>query len=215
MKKLGMKIFAFAMIVFCLIGDCAASILIPTPPDGGKEIAYKNIDRDFLGVSSNSELTVTEPHLEYGIGLTNVASGQLLSAAGPYGWRYMVYQGTNFIGVSELTLQGPNGEVVESKSLQQADQTFNIALGIAQKLPQVEKADYELRYIEIPAMSLSFLWLHGKSDDIIIPLKPTYGLCNPYQVYSNTELIKLLEPEAKRELDQYLKLEEKEKARKF
>jgi hypothetical protein len=37
-------------------------------------------------------------------------------------------------------------------------------------LPQIAKADYELRLLKVPAVYLVALWLHGGNEDILIPL---------------------------------------------
>jgi hypothetical protein len=72
------------------------------------------------------------------------------------------------------------------------------ALHEAEKLPQVQKQDYELRFLEVPAISFVAVWLHGKSDDIIIPLPPAFGRkLNAYQPYSEAQIVDVLEPEAK------------------
>jgi hypothetical protein len=65
-------------------------------------------------------------------------------------------------------------------------------------LPQIRKQDYELRFLEVPALNFVAVWLHGRSDDIIMPLPPTFGRnLNAFQAYSESEIIKVLKPEAK------------------
>ncbi len=44
-------------------------------------------------------------------------------------------------------------------------------------MPQIAKADYELRLLKVPAVYLVALWLHGGNEDILIPLgQPPAGL---------------------------------------
>ena len=74
------------------------------------------------------------------------------------------------------------------------------ALRIAQQLPQAKKQDCELRRLDIMPILFVAVWLHGKSDDIIIPLGLTFGRWNAYQPYSERQMIKLLKPEAKKKL---------------
>jgi hypothetical protein len=76
-----------------------------------------------------------------------------------------------------------------------------VGLQKAQELPQVQKQDYECRYLDSPVF-FHAIWLHGKSDDIIIPLPPTWNEWNAYQPYSESEITKLLKPEAKNKLKQ-------------
>jgi len=74
------------------------------------------------------------------------------------------------------------------------------ALRTAEQLPQVKKQDYELRILEASAVYFRAVWLHGESDDIIIPLPETFRRWNAYQPYSESQMIMLLKPEAKKVL---------------
>ena len=107
----------------------------------------------------------------YGVGLTNLASGKLFS------------------GTKEVNFSGDRFDNEIPKALQ-----------IAEQLPQVKKLDYEPRLLNIPPILFVAVWLHGKSDDIIIPLPPTFGRWNAYQPYSGKQIIKLLKSAAKKKL---------------
>jgi len=74
------------------------------------------------------------------------------------------------------------------------------ALRKAEKLPQIKKQDYELRFLDIPSVYFVAVWLHRESDDILIPLPSTFGRWDAYQPYSESAMIKLLKPEAKKVL---------------
>jgi hypothetical protein len=52
----------------------------------------------------------------------------------------------------------------------------------------------------MPWILFRAVWLHGKSDDIIIPLGATFGRWNAMQPYSESEMLKLLQPDAKKKL---------------
>ncbi len=80
------------------------------------------------------------------------------------------------------------------------------AVQTAQQLPQVKKADYELRRLDIAALSVVIIWLHGQSDDILIPLPPTYGRFEPYRTYTEKQLIDILKPDAQSMLKMWGKL---------
>ena len=80
------------------------------------------------------------------------------------------------------------------------DSNIPEALQIAEQLSQVKKQDYEPRLLDSAPILFVAVWLHGKSDDIIIPLPPTFGRWKAYQPYSESEMIKLLKPEAKKKL---------------
>jgi len=108
----------------------------------------------------------------YEVSLTNLAWGVFLSKAE---------------GAGELS-----GDAFDTKIPE--------ALQVAEHLPKVKTQDYEPRLLDSAPILFVAVWLHGKSDDIIIPLPPTFGRWNAYQPYSESEMIKLLKPEAKKKL---------------
>jgi hypothetical protein len=67
------------------------------------------------------------------------------------------------------------------------------ALQTAEKLPQVHKQDYELRFIM--DTHLWAIWLHGQSDDIILPVDSQHSKAHwlSGHPYSPSELMKLIE----------------------
>jgi hypothetical protein len=139
--------------------DGDAAIIYSLDSDGGRQIVSTNID-------------LKSPGRVYEIALTNLASGQFLSATkASYG-----FCGDSF------------------------DEKIKEALLKAEQLPQVKKQDYEPRLLDIPGILFVAVWLHRKSDDIIIPLPNTFGRWNAYQPYSESQMIKLLKPEAKKKL---------------
>jgi hypothetical protein len=126
----------------------------------------------------------------------------LLSAARVGGWTYLFIHGTNAVGMGELIADEKTGKALKANGLGSSDfsnETLE-AMRIAEQLPQIKKSDYEFRRLDSPAIHFVAVWLHGKSDDIIIPLPPTFGRWNAYQPYSESQMIKLLKPEAKKVL---------------
>ena len=117
---------------------------------------------------------------------------------------YLFIHGTNAVGAAGLIADEKTGKALKSNGLYQTDcsnETLE-ALRIAEQLPQIKKQDYEFRRLDSPPLSFVAVWLHGKSDDIIIPLPNTFGRWNAYQPYSESQMIKLLKPEAKKVLKQ-------------
>jgi hypothetical protein len=204
----------------CATAPCDAAIIHPKAPDGGRQIVRENAgeilrtDPRFLGGFRIEELTIGDPYRDYGVGLTNLASGRLLSAAASGGsWMYLLIHGTTAVGAAGLIADEKTGKALRSNGLYQTDfsnETLE-ALRMADKLPQIKKQDYELRRLDIPSISFVAVWLHAKSDDIIIPLPPTYGRWNAYQPYSEKHMIKLLKPEAGRDMEMWKKLDEQER----
>lgn len=200
-------------IILCLAlvlsGNCHAAIVYPKAPDGGRQIVIENAseilrsDSRFLGGFRIDELTIADPYRDYGIGLNDLASGQLLSAAKSGGsWTYLFLHGTNAVGAAGLIADEKTGKALKANGLYAADfsnETLE-ALRVADQLPQIKKQDYEIRRLDIPSILFGAVWLHGESDDIIIPLPKTFGRWNAYQPYSESQMLKLLKPEAEKKL---------------
>jgi hypothetical protein len=186
-------------------GRCEAAIVYPKAPAGGRKIVYEHLRAHpvQLGELQIKDLTIAEPHRWYSVGLTDLASGHLVSAATSRSWRYILLQGTNAVGVAQVSdADAKAGNALQFSGLWDtcfSKETLE-ALRIAETLPQVKKQDYELRFLDSPGVLFSAVWLHGKSDDIIVPVPPTFGRWNTYQPYSEAQIIKFLKPEAKKKL---------------
>jgi hypothetical protein len=188
--------------------NCPAAIIYPKAPDGREQIireAFQGLSRSisrYLGGYQIEDLTIANPFRDYSVGLTNLASGQLLPAARASTWRYLLMHGTNAVAAAELMADPTNGAALKFAGLDTTDfsKETQEALRRAEQLPQIQKQDYELRRLDCPSILFVAVWLHGKSDDIIIPLPKTFGRWNAYQPYSEGEMIKLLKPEAEQRL---------------
>jgi hypothetical protein len=203
-----MKLKLTLCLALVLSGHCFAAIVYPQAPNGGRQMVVKYLDPQFLKflkVSRVEDLTIANHHRWYGVGLTNLASGHLLSAAGSSSWRYILIHGTNAVGVATVfDTDAKTGKALRFGGLFEtcfSKETLK-ALRMAEALPQVKKQDYELRFLDIPAVYFVAVWLHAESDDILIPLPPAFGRWSAYQPCSESDMIKLLKPEAKKVLKQ-------------
>ena len=209
MKKVMLEQTMKPKLLLCLAlvlsGHCRAAIIYPKAPDGGREIVVTNVgpilshDTRFFNGLKMEDLTVAEPYREYYVtNLAMLASGHMLSATTSRSWRYILMHGTNAVGAATLIYGGTNGSVLEYNDVQQPffpDAPLE-ALRAAEKLPQTKKQDYEVRALNIAPLNFMAVWLHGESDDIIIPLPPTFGRFNENQPYSEAEIIKVLKTDA-------------------
>jgi hypothetical protein len=201
-------ILCFALV---LNGHCQAAIVYPKAPEGGQQIVQEHVGQLLRALPNGpvlsvrgvqiEDLTIARPHRWYSTGATDLASGHLLSAAKSSSWRYPLIYGTNAVGVAQLIADEKTGKAEKFVAVYQTDSSTE-ALRIAEQLPQIKKQDYEIRFLNAPAVLFQAIWLHGKSDDIIIPLPNTFGRWNAYQPYSESQMIKLLKPEAKKVLKQ-------------
>jgi hypothetical protein len=130
------------------------------------------------------ELSHSEAHPVYFVPLDALTEGKLLKAAKQTSWRYLLVKGSAAIAEAELSSRSRQTKGGRSHSLDFlrftqgpfASATVD-ALHAAERLPQVARADYELRLLNIPAVYLVALWLHGAKDDILIPMgDPPAGL---------------------------------------
>jgi hypothetical protein len=193
-------IFCFALV---LAGACDAAIINPKAPDDGRDMVFTNVapilrhDPRFFDGLQIEELTIAAPHREYYVtNLAGLASGHLLSATTSRSWRYLLMHGTNAVGAATLIDDGKG--VLKYNDVQRPffpNATLE-AVRAAEKLPQIKKQDYELRHLGIAPLNFVAVWLHAESDDIIIPLPPTFGRFDDYQAYSENQIIKVLKKDA-------------------
>lgn len=112
---------------------------------------------------------------------------------------YMVLCGTNMLEMLTVGLDVKNHWQTFGAfySLGQPDPTW-MAYQKAKQLPQVKRQNYEFRLLMINA-EIRAVWLHGKTDDIIIPYPLSYPTSwKGYQPYSVSEIGELL----RRDFDQ-------------
>jgi hypothetical protein len=111
------------------------------------------------------------PHQSYVLELKSVANEDGVGAAHPTGWRFLVRRGPEFIGVGE-TSEAMSGEASRFSKLEPAPE----ARSVARALRLVETAatdlrdDFEVRYLRIPALYTTTIWLHGSSTDFVMPI---------------------------------------------
>jgi hypothetical protein len=178
--------------------NCPAAIIYPKAPEGGKQIVKKYLDPQLLkpvGITNVEDLTIAHPFAVYVGG--ELTTGKFLSAAKLVTWRYPLMQGTNVVGAVELRANEKLRFVSLGKSLW--DNSTPEAIRAAEQLPQVKRQDYELRSLGmIPYYPA--IWLHGESNDIIIPLPERWVNWKAYQpnlyqpYYSENQILGILKP---------------------
>jgi hypothetical protein len=193
------------------------AIIMRSAPRGGAAILAANVT-DLMrakrvphGMKADmhpEELAHSEPHPVYVSTLDDLAAGKLLGAAKQTGWRYLLVHSDAAVAEAELSAgrhgakgaKGTKGKALEFAGLTHGPFTGATvdALHAAERLPQVEKADYELRLLKVPAVYLVALWLHGRDEDILIPMgNPPAGL-KKNKPYSEAGVIRALREVAAR-----------------
>lgn len=216
---LGLALVLGGLLTTIAEGD--AAIIYPQAPDGGEPIVAKYRDSDeFKPFSSRfKDSTIARPlgvYIDEG-SLQTLLSGQLFAWTRQAAWRYLLLQGTNCVGGIDLNANEKRGGLLKFSEAfcppkSGFDNSTLDALHAAEKLPQVQKQDYEFRYLDMEPNNFFAVWLHGKTDDILIPLPPTYGRMNAGQPYSESQITAILGPEAQRDSVMWARLDAQEQA---
>jgi hypothetical protein len=184
-------------------------------PEGGHKIIADAIAPLFQGgkgaagkmakVAEGGGLAVNSaaPHPVFVVGLTDVAQGRLLGAARQETWRYLLLRGPRAVGSVTLRRLPDTEELVFSHVTRgrYVDSTVQ-AIDAAERAPQVAGAEYELRLLDVPALQLRAIWLHGEGADLLVPLAPAPGPLESNRVCSEDEVLAAVQDRAIRILDQ-------------
>ena len=198
-------------LALVLCGNSFAAIVYPQAPDGGQPMVYHLANMSpqqvpgFFGGLRAEDLTIAEPYQSYHVGTTNLLAGKLVATAkvgNGGGWQYLLTHETNEVGIAYLKADEKTGKALKCYQIGPYHHGRLEALRIAEQLPQVKKQDYELRSLDLPWFFFQAVWLHGKSDDIFIPLPDNWNRWKAYQPFSESEMIKILKPIAQEKLNQ-------------
>ena len=129
-----------------------------------------------LRAAQPEQLSISEPHPVYLLGLDDLRAGASLARARLVGWRYLVQEGDNVIASAESTLAA-RGETHTFAHFTEGPFVASsaAALSLAKSDPRIAQGTYEQRLLHVPALYVMALWLHepnGKND-LMIPLAPT------------------------------------------
>ena len=209
MKNLILLLLTLALSNFMITGN--AGIVYPTAPDGGAQAVSHMLDSHFMQLSffkqfhlpPVKDLTIARPFaVSYSFDYTNLLCGRFLSEVKTCSWRFLLTDGTNSVGAMDLGYDNQKGAWQQGIGgvFYKSYADFSTGLQVAEQLPEVKKEDYELRYLNFLQGEFFAIWLHGKSNDTIIPLPPAHGECQPYRPYSEQEIIRMLKDEMEKEM---------------
>ena len=199
-------------IVLCLalilVGNSHAAIVFPKLPEGCAQITpqeladlYKTQPFFFSRNLPAEKLKITTGAFRsYSLDYQSVLSGRMPDTVSSLSsdldlWCYMLMSGTNMVGILTAGLDAQNHWKAQGGfGLMGQPNPIWVAYQKAEALPQVKKQDYEFRFVMMYPGFFG-IWLHGKTDDIIIPFPQGYATSwKGYQPYSASEMIKLLRP---------------------
>ncbi len=180
-------------------------IHLPPPPTPGRELlsqhGFGTTSRGrFSAAADSTPQYVTQPHRVYTIGREAILRDVLLSTAVPVAWRYLLVTQEAAVSAAELSDKGDGGLAFSEVNDGPFVQATIEALTTAEALDEVQRGDFELRLLKIPAVYVVALWLHSETDDLIIPMAPAPRGVTAGRAYSADDLLQALRPLALRSL---------------
>lgn len=193
------------MLVMMASGKCCGALVLSEVPDEATQMAARYskevlFAEHVVAKGDVTNLVVVGPHRGYYISLDGIIGGHPLSTATPLSWRYSVMDRTN--GCAIVTIMDPDPKSAKPRrfgGLEDGEGVGNVFNGLrrAEKLAQESNRDYELRYFSNFELHFEAVWLHGVSDDIIIPVSTVYQNITLFRPYSEDEVFAALKEEVK------------------
>jgi hypothetical protein len=179
------------------------SIIVPQPPEGGLGRIREAVGRLMSQPNTRTaavtagavagDLEAAVPHPVYFVRADYLAAGSLLAAAELSGWRYILLAGGRAILAAELSF-GREGGGLEFSHTNDGPLVAGTVEGVrvAERLEVVGEAEFELRLLEIPSLSVAVLWFHAEVKDLLMPIPPSRRGLRPFTIYTEGELLKAL-----------------------
>jgi hypothetical protein len=147
------------------------TIRLPDAPSNGHRViaeALADIGAHpiLANLGAKPEAQASKAIRVFTVALEDCSRAGLFDAARPTGWRYIVTVGGEvFIAdLGEVTANGPEFQGLTRGGLARR---LAVALAAAETAAGTETAVSELRLLEIPAVYISAIWLHGDRDRFI------------------------------------------------
>jgi hypothetical protein len=150
-----------------------------------------------LGGAAPDGLTPTSPHETYVLGADAMLADNALDAATMTGWRYLLRDDGQLVASAETMVNGAGQHHFAAFNSGPYVAGTAEALQNAADLPQTRDQDMQARLLNIPALHLTALWLHGESGDVLVPLAPTPPGVEADRDYPAAELLGLLRDQAR------------------
>ena len=117
-----------------------------------------------------SKVKLAVPHLGYSVGLNEVREGELLSAVTLYAYRYLLIDDDRAVGSIDVVQVSDDRFDVVRLGSGPYDEAMLDGLRAAREADTESDQDYEPRFLIIPGMYFCAVWLHGATEDQIVPL---------------------------------------------
>ncbi|MBX5159613.1 MULTISPECIES: hypothetical protein [Rhizobium] len=182
-------------------------IIFPDPP----RFSEQHIGRRLAQIASSSlsgvsgqlagvdvaRLSFTAPHQIWSSNLNAILANRLLANALLISWRYLLCDGELGVGEFEVipNSQDPSMPFVALHAGSASKLTIE-AISFAESLPEITSETYEARFLIVPAVGFTALWLHAANTDIIIPVTGGGDDLSSERVFTEIEVTRALIPRA-------------------
>jgi hypothetical protein len=151
--------------------------------------------------AARAPASVLRPHPVYELGLNELAAGEGLGAARLVAWRYLLVADDQITEAAELYPDArgrPQFGAVTTGFAAGA----GAALTLIEQVPEIERGDYEVRALRVPALYVMAFWLKDKQGgaDRLIVLPPAFPPVQALRPYAPKEFLGLLRPLAEEKL---------------
>jgi hypothetical protein len=175
-----------------------------TPPSGSHQIisdAISTLADPAAGPAPASiagapaALDLAAPHPTFTLGLEDLKAGRGTDAAYQTGVRFFVLDANDTRAAA--TVREDAGGTAFS-GLNQGPYVIGTmtALERVEGHPALQDRDYELRVLEVPALYVFALWLHGAEENYLVPIPPTPPELTPYELIPENAFVASLVPRA-------------------
>jgi hypothetical protein len=141
------------------------------------------------------ELELVAPHQVYTAGLDALVERGLAGAA-QTGWRYLVADRGHIVASVELAGDAGESPLLNGGPYVAATES---AVNDLERRPEVVAADFELRFLKVPALHVAAAWLVG-AQPLVTPLAPAPSFLEAGRSYTEEEFASALQEPARRAL---------------
>ena len=149
------------------------------------------------------KVTLPKPLPLYRSTLDAAAEGRVLEDAQASGWQYLVLENEKPTALAEVevTAQGAHefSNLARSSFSRETVPCLELAMSVGEQMSE----ELSLRMLRVPSVYTVALWLHGETQDRVIPIPPTHRLLMPFQIYTGQDFTEQIRIAALRQRDQH------------
>jgi hypothetical protein len=186
--------------------------VIPEGPEEGPRLVERNapmfLDDQVVGLSEEApRFEIAVPHPIYTVTADAFVRGELLASAQPTAWQYVITVDDEPFGVAEVAWNEKRrfASYASMSPRQSAEQIID-AIARAERLPQVQDREYELRMLRAPGLYLFAVWLAatkrlGQDDNLLLPIEPVPVVLGRTRIFTEKSLTASMQTLAKTRME--------------